>query len=59
MYVILGTLEVEIQGIHGLRPAQAKLVRPPSQPIIICVVVQTCHPSYLGGINRRIVSWGW
>jgi hypothetical protein len=27
----------------------------PSQPIKLVMVVHTCHPSYVGGINRRIM----
>jgi hypothetical protein len=37
----------------GIRPAQVN-TKTSSQPIKLCAVACTCHPSYMGSINRRI-----
>jgi hypothetical protein len=44
---------------HGLRPSQAKSLHEliSSSGWLVC----SCHPSYVGGINRRIkvANWRW
>jgi hypothetical protein len=54
--LILATKEAEIR---SMRPTGQKVCKTPSQPMKnLGEVVHTCHPSYTGGINRRIGP-GW
>jgi hypothetical protein len=42
----------------SLKPAKLKkkkIARPPSRPIKLGTGAHICHPSYAGGINKRII----
>jgi hypothetical protein len=52
--VILATWEAEIGKAQVLRLVLAKHSQDPSQSTKLSMVVQACHPSYMGSIKRRV-----
>jgi hypothetical protein len=40
---------------HGWRQARPKVYETPLQQIKLGAVARTCHPSYPGSLNRRII----
>jgi hypothetical protein len=56
--VIPAIWEWEISQVdHSLRSELAKILQDSISTSEFCTVVHSCHPSYVGGIGRRITVW--